>query len=81
MACGTGGHATWWRYRGPKQVGATSDRRRKVILCDDCVHALGKAADLWEFFEERAAIMEYDGGLSKAEAEKQARLEVLGNAR
>ena len=29
-------------------------------------------ADLWEAWEERAAIMEYDGGLSRHEAEYQA---------
>ena len=28
--------------------------------------------DEQEFFEERAAIMEYDGGLSKEDAEKEA---------
>ena len=37
-------------------------------------------------FEERAAILEYDGGLSRAEAEKQALLEIqarnkIGNIR
>lgn len=30
-----------------------------------------------EQFNERAAIMEYDGGLSRSEAEAMARLEVL----
>ena len=29
-------------------------------------------ADMIEAFEERAAIMEYDGGLTRAEAEKEA---------
>jgi hypothetical protein len=29
-------------------------------------------SDLWEAWEERAAIMEYDGGLSRHEAEYQA---------
>lgn len=28
-----------------------------------------------EWFEERAGIMEYDGGLSRAEAERRARVE------
>lgn len=36
--------------------------------------------DLREHWEERAAILQYDGGLSKAEAEEQAIVEVL-NAR
>ena len=35
---------------------------------------------LRESWEERAAIMEHDGGLSRAEAEEQAMIEVL-NAR
>lgn len=35
-------------------------------------------ADLRELWEERAAIMEYDGGLSRAEAERQALRCVLG---
>lgn len=34
-------------------------------------------ADTCEAFEERAAIMEYDGGLSRDEAERQAR-EIVG---
>jgi len=29
-------------------------------------------ADLLEYFEERAAIVEFDGGLSRSEAERQA---------
>jgi hypothetical protein len=29
----------------------------------------------WDRFEERAAIMEYDGGLSRSEAERQAALD------
>lgn len=33
-------------------------------------HILSLSSDELEFFEERAAIMEYDGGLSKQEAEK-----------
>lgn len=34
--------------------------------------------DLWVEFEERAAILEYDGGYSREEAEALARLEVYG---
>ena len=30
-----------------------------------------------EMFEERAAIMEYDGGLTREEAERRALIEVL----
>jgi hypothetical protein len=33
-----------------------------------------------ERYEERAAIMEFDGGLTRAEAEKRARKEVFGDA-
>jgi hypothetical protein len=32
---------------------------------------------LQEDFEERAAILEYDGGLSTAEAEAQAKIEII----
>jgi hypothetical protein len=32
----------------------------------------------WEHFEERAAIQEFDGGLTRAEAERQARTAVEG---
>jgi hypothetical protein len=33
-----------------------------------------------ERYEERAAIMEFDGGLTRAEAERRAREEVYGDA-
>lgn len=39
-----------------------------------------KADCLAEEFEERAAIMEYDGGMSRAEAERKARLDVYSTA-
>ena len=32
-----------------------------------------------DLFEERAAIIEFDGGVPRAEAERRARLEVCGN--
>lgn len=35
--------------------------------------------DLWALYEERAAIMEYDGGLSREDAERQAYVIVVGN--
>ena len=35
--------------------------------------------DLRDRYEERAAIMEFDGGLPRAEAEKLALQDVLGN--
>lgn len=38
------------------------------------------SADLRERFEERAAIMEFDGWLPRAEAEKLALQDVLGNS-
>jgi len=37
-------------------------------------------ADLREHYEERSAIMEFDGGLPRAEAEKLALQEVLSNS-
>ena len=37
-------------------------------------------ADLRERYEERAAIMEFDGGLPRAEAEKLALQDVLSNS-
>jgi len=37
------------------------------------------AAAQQERYEERAAIMEFDGGLTRAEAEKRARKEVFGH--
>lgn len=37
-----------------------------------------RSQDLLDAFEERAAIFEFDGGLSRSEAERQARLEVSG---
>ena len=37
-------------------------------------------ADLREHYEERAAIMEFDGGLTRAEAEKLALQDVLSNS-
>lgn len=38
----------------------------------------GLDADRREAFEERAAVMEFDGGLTRAEAEWRAYLEVTG---
>lgn len=38
-------------------------------------------ADQADAFEERAGIMEYDGGIPRAEAEKLALQNVLGNLR
>lgn len=37
-----------------------------------------RSQDLLDAFEERATILEFDGGLSRSEAERQARLEVSG---
>jgi hypothetical protein len=36
--------------------------------------------DLWVEFEERAAILEYDGGFSRVEAERRAHAEVYGRS-
>jgi hypothetical protein len=40
---------------------------------------MGHAADVCEMYEERAAIMEYDAGMSRAEAEETAWADVFGN--
>ena len=40
----------------------------------------GMNADLRERYEERAAIMEFDGGLPRAEAERLALQDVFGNS-
>ncbi|MBK1839967.1 hypothetical protein JHL17_21405 [Azospirillum sp. YIM B02556] len=39
-----------------------------------------RSQDLLDAFEERAAILEFDGRLSRSEAERRARLEVSGQA-
>ena len=40
----------------------------------------GMNADLLERYEERAVIMEFDGGIPRAEAEKLALQDVLSNS-
>jgi hypothetical protein len=46
---------------------------------DDLGRSLSPADhDLWVQFEERAAILEYDAGFSRQEAERLARLDVYG---
>jgi hypothetical protein len=37
--------------------------------------------EVWVAFEERAAILEYDGGFSRDEAERMARTEIYGTGR
>jgi hypothetical protein len=52
-----------------------------------CGHAMGAAPEdlplraLLEEFEERAAIMEFDGGLNRQDAEREAALAVIGRYR
>ena len=46
----------------------------RVMMDDETDDA---EADLAELYEERAAIMEYDGGLSREEAERLARVDVF----
>ena len=53
-----------------------------LLKCDgDVVADIASPGDLplnWRIeFEERAAILEYDGGLSREEADKQALQEIL----
>lgn len=38
----------------------------------------GPSPDLWQRYEERAAIKEYCGGMSREEAERQAWEDVMG---
>jgi hypothetical protein len=59
------------RVRGPA---AARERWRDVLLQHK--HAIRRhlwTEDLLEYFNERAAILEFDAGLSRAEAEEQAR--------
>ena len=37
----------------------------------------GLLADIWEYAEERAALMEFDGGMSRSQAEREAGIEIL----
>lgn len=39
----------------------------------------GEATRRKELFEERAALLQFDGGLTKEEAERQAELEILSS--
>ena len=69
-------------------VGALPGHIAKILQTDAHCLAIGltdyadpaSAADYdrWVEFEERAAILEYDGGYSREEAEVLARLEVYG---
>ena len=46
---------------------------QRELLTRHCqVYGQDRIADIWEAWEERAAIMEYDGGLTRHEAEYQA---------
>jgi hypothetical protein len=49
--------------RGPKRL---------AVLAQQLLNHKAPILDILELFEERAAIMEYDGGLPRAEAERQA---------
>lgn len=59
----------------------TDERKRKQSLSDHVPHVplvpLDEE-DLQVAFEERAAILEYDGGWPRPEAERLARIEVFG---
>lgn len=50
-------------------------------MSDQCPYCGAKLTDEQQYlFEERAAIMEYDGGLSRNEAERLARIDILQGA-
>ncbi len=50
-----------------------------VTVCGPCRHGahLGECLVCREEYEERAAIREYDGGLTREDAEREARADVL----
>ena len=63
--------------RGPREERATSIGRN-----DSALPAwMRESDDLREAFEERAAIMEYDGGMTRAEAERAAWADILKQRR
>lgn len=61
-----------WRLK-PRPLGRAGAAQQCLALCG----ALGRAGLEGAFFDERAAIREYDGALSRPEAEEQARRDVL----
>ena len=74
---GDDGRVNW---QGP--VEAFELNRRDLVAHRDEIAVLLEAERLEgmaEAFEERAAIMEYDGGLSRTEAETLARIEIYGS--
>ena len=56
-----------------RKVGTVANESRQAAKPGFPVIADAINADAIEFFEERAAIAEYDGGLTREEAEKEAR--------
>ncbi|TWU08900.1 hypothetical protein CA54_41390 [Symmachiella macrocystis] len=46
---------------------------------DNAPGTVSSQADVEEHFEERAAILEYDGGLSRTDAERNARKLIFGD--
>jgi hypothetical protein len=58
----------WWRMRSN-----TASPRSLVTIASPSSRNDRAVADDWQaFFDERAGITEFDGGLSRAEAEAQA---------
>ncbi|MCV0386854.1 MAG: hypothetical protein K5821_10505 [Nitrobacter sp.] len=51
----------------------------KRPVSGECKNSFPDPEDLHDLYEERAAIMEYDAGMSRADAEAAARADVLAN--
>ena len=68
--------------RSVASVGRNSDVQTVATVAAVASHTpnygIWDAADLREMYEERAAIMEYDAGMSRAEAEAAAWADVFG---
>ena len=58
--------------RKPVQIGACTAVTVVTSACDDTAPDSSKKPFDVEAFEERAAIMEFDGGLSREESEREA---------
>jgi len=66
-----------WKALGAMYTASTLSSAQRVSL-KDAVAGHIAALDAWDAAEERAAIQEYDGGLSRLEAEAMAFAEVKG---
>jgi hypothetical protein len=60
-----------------KSTSKSLDLLRRLGLSQGSVDVSGLSSDQREAFEERATIMEFDGGLPRADAERAALVNVL----